>query len=201
VYKEHMLDDPKWKRRILEHQNRVVVMGNHDVTGTNADATLVTYEDTTDQTNTKEVVEYRIESLGLRSALDGAALAQEIAARILRRWKVPPIEIKVPVAFTKRGLQPGDMVKVSHPGLPNNLTGTLGLTDRVMEVVEAAPRFRTGQMELTLLESAWGARWARVGPASMADYPAATPTEKQYGYWGDASNMVNAGAEAGYVTF
>ncbi len=200
IQKEHMIGPPTLRLRILEHLNRIQITGDHDISNTIPEATLVLLEDTTDQTNTREVGEFKIQSLGLRTALQGTALAQEIAQRISRRWKVPPVEIECKVAFTKRGLNPGDIVYVSHPELPDFSTGTMGLVDHPFEVTDANPNWPDGVVDLVLLDSAFG-RFGRIGPASMNDYPSQTATEKQYASWGDASNMVNAGTEAGFVVF
>ena len=199
IQKEHMLDFPAWSRRIAEHVNRAVISGDRSL----AESTLVslaTVEDTTDQTNTTEVAEFALQSDLLRSGLRGASIASEIAQRVLRRFKAPPIEIEVPLLFTKRGLSVGDIVSLTHSGLPNTVTGALGLTDRLMEVIEVNVNYPRGVVEVTLIETAFG-RFAWLGPSSMADYPAASATEKLYAYWGDTANKVNAGAEDGYLIY
>lgn len=200
VYKEHMDSFPEWERRIDEHINRVQVWGDLQLNSGQPDTSLALEQSTSDQTATKETILYEIRSSGLRTALDGVSLAREVAFRTLGRYKVPPIQIRVPLIFTKRGLQTGDMVQVSHDALPNVKAGTIGLTDSIFEVVEVNPDYAQGLIEVRLIDTSFR-KYAYLGPTSMADYGAASATEKLYAYWGDASNQVGAGAVDGYWSF
>jgi hypothetical protein len=64
----------------------------------------------------------------------------------------------------------GDFVTVTHSKMPDVLTGALGVTNRVYEVVERSPDYRGGAMKYKLLDTGltgapaafqWGAGSAR----------------------------------------
>jgi hypothetical protein len=200
VYKQHMLTHPKWKRLITDHYNRVLVFGDYNLANKNHPQ-LSLQEDTADQTLTQEVGEIQVKSRGLRTALDGVASSRSVAARILKRWVVPPIEVSVEAIFTKVGLEVGDIVEVTHPALPDTTAATLGLVGRLMTVVRVQPSYQRGAIEITLNESSVGARFCWLGPSSMNDYGSATDEEKKYAYWGDVNNKVNSGTEDGYEIY
>jgi len=199
VYKEHMNTFPQWERRIEEHVNQVKVSIDFNLAKSRYAGPL-TFESTSDQSVTKQVKLYEIRSSGLRSALNGNEIAQEVAARVLNRYRIPPVLVTAPLIFTKRGLQLGDMVRVSHDALLNVRAGTMGLSDQIFEVVEVNPDYRRALIDVKLLDTTFR-RYAYIGPMTMADYGAATAAEKLYAYWGDTNNKVNAGAEDGYYTF
>lgn len=200
VYKEHMVSLPRLIRRIATHLNRVEVLGDTNPNAAASDIELAIVEDTADQTTSQETGLLVIKSRGLRTSREGVAVATEMAQRIIARWLVPPVELEVEVAFTKRTLAVGQIVKVTHPALPDVRAGTMGLTDGLFEITRVSVDYARGVVRLTLLDSGYG-RWAWLGPVSMADYGAASATEKLYAYFGDANNKVNSGTEDGYIKF
>lgn len=199
IAESNMEGFPVWRRQFKTHINRINIFGDKDLGGTE-DTLLALSEDTTDQTNTKEIGEYEITSRGLRSGLDGVALAKEVANRILRRWLVPPIEMTVVTEFTKRQFAMGDIVSISHPSLPDTVNNSVGLTDKLMEIVRVNPLFPEGKMSFELMETGFK-RFAWMGPASMPSFGSATDAQKRYAYFGDSNNKVNGGIEDGYFTY
>ncbi len=199
--KEHCLEFPTWHRNIREHLNKVIVYGDRDLgSGATAFTTLATQEDTSDQSTTKEKRTHEISSDGLRTALGGVSIAEEIAYRVRRRFFSPPIEVRATAGFTKRGIEVGDIVALSHPNLPDNVAGTLGLTNKIMEVTKISYDFEAGHVVLTLVDTAFK-KFAWLGGASMSDYGSATPDEKLYAYWGDTNNKVGGGTVDGYEIY
>jgi hypothetical protein len=199
IHEQHMLSFPTWVRKFSTHINKVEVFGDVDDAGRD-EVLLKLLEDTTDQTDTGETGSYTLISRGLRSALEGVDIAFEIASRILSRFKVPPIDMNLSVMFSKREIEVGDIVSVSHPSLPDTFTNTLGIVDRLLEVTKAQPDFRGGRMVLSVLETGF-VKYAWMGPPTMPDRPAATAADIVYAYMGDSNNKVNAGTEDGYITY
>ncbi len=199
VNKEHMAGIPLWERGIDTHLNQIYIYGDNNL-GDGSFDLLHSIDDTTDQTNTKEIKNYTVSSKGLRSGIEGAAIAQEIGYRIRRRWLVPPVEVNTPLLFSRRTLKVGDIVSLTHPGIPDTVAGTRGISARLMEVTRMNPDYQRGIMRARLLETGFK-KFAILGPASMNDYGSATPDEKQFAYWGDSSNKVGGGTIDGYEKF
>lgn len=200
--KEHMVGFPKWRRLFKDHFNRVVVFGDHNPVKSDFEE-LVTVEDTTDQTATNETGELKIESRGLRSnvrTFDGIELAREIAFRQLRRWLKGPIEVEVELLFTKRLIQIGDVVEVSHPALPDTVAGSRGLVRELYEVIRTTHNFEKGIVKLLLFNQGFQP-FAYIGPPTMTDFPSATPSEKDFCYMGDVNNKLDGGTVDGYLIY
>jgi hypothetical protein len=47
----------------------------------------------------------------------------------------------------------GDYVTVSHPLMPDLMTGALGVTNRVYEVIDREPDYANGRMKYSLLDT------------------------------------------------
>jgi hypothetical protein len=196
---QDMITSPKWKRLIDSHFNRVIVRGDVPVESGSAYADLALRENIPDQTNSKEVSIVEINSGGLRTALNGIALAQEIAARHLRRWQGPPIEVDVELALTKRDVEVGNVVSLTDPDLPDTTVGTRGLTDRLMEVIRAGVDYGQGAVDLTLFDHSFRRKWSWIAPDGTPDYGAASLTQKRYAFFGNASNLI--GGAPGYYLY
>src|SRR5262249_27065038 len=100
-----------------------------------------------------------IESKGLRSELGGQWFCQWAASRIFRRMAGREAGLRggAPVVgieafFLTLPVWVGDYVTVSHPLMPDLLTGAIGVTDRVYEVIERSPDYKGGRMMYRLLD-------------------------------------------------
>jgi len=57
-----------------------------------------------------------------------------------------------------------------------------------------------GQMRYTAIDTNFGGRYMRFGPATMAaSYDNATEADKSFGYWGDTDNRLGTIFELGYI--
>lgn len=103
--------------------------------------------------------QYAVESKGLRTSLGAQWFCQEIAARLFRRFAgTPALRGGAPIARVEAMLMTlpvwaGDCVNVTHPKMPNLLTGALGVTNRLYEVVDREPDFARGRMRYRLLDT------------------------------------------------
>jgi hypothetical protein len=101
-----------------------------------------------------------IESKGLRTVLGAQWWCEEVASRIFRRFAGTPAGLRggAPVYRIEAFLLTlpvwvGDYVAVTHPSMPDILTGALGVTNRLMEVIDREPDFARGRMKYRLLDT------------------------------------------------
>jgi hypothetical protein len=173
----------RWRRAHELHVNRVELGVDMDPE-TGAPAEVIVTESTSDQTATKETATFEEEDTGFRGALRGARLAEKAGAVVLRRFLIPPPQLEVWCPLTKRALQLGEVLAVTHDEIPNVKTGTRGLTAVRLELVEREEAFAAGEMRF-LLQDAGFVRPAFVGPAgAITGYDSATAAEKEYAYVG-----------------
>lgn len=101
-----------------------------------------------------------IESKGLRTELGAWWFCQEVATRIFHRFAGTPAglrggapTVRIEAFLLSLPVWVGDYVNVTHPLMPNLLTGELGVTDRLYEVIDREPDFTRGRMRYRLLDT------------------------------------------------
>jgi len=101
-----------------------------------------------------------IQSKGLRTVLGAQAWCEELANRLFRRFAGTPAALRggAPVLRIEAFLLTlpvwlGDYVYLSHPLMPDILTGAKGLTNRLFEVIDREPDFAAGRMRYRLLDT------------------------------------------------
>lgn len=101
-----------------------------------------------------------IESAGLRSNRGAEWFCEEVADRLFRRFAGTPAGLKggAPVArieafYLTLPVWVGDYVTLTHPKMPNLITGELGVTDRLYEVIDREPDYSSGRMKYRLLDT------------------------------------------------
>jgi hypothetical protein len=157
---------------------------------------MVVTEDTADQSATKEIAALEEEDTGLRAGLRGVRLAEDIGAVLFRRFLKPLPLLELWCHLTKRALEVGEDVSVTHDEIPNVKTGARGLTASRWEIVEREERFAKGQIRFVLQDGGYSR------PAFIADdaeppdddYDLATAADKEYAYIApDAGNFADGG--------
>ena len=128
-----------------------------------------------------------IESKGMKLERGGASLASITANRIFERYGgMNPVTgsprggaptVSVTSQFMSLTIEVGDFVYFSHPLLPNLETGTRGIHNRIMEVIDKQPNYTQGNMAYQLLDTGWVS-----SKALSLIAPQGTPE------WGEASN-------------
>lgn len=120
----------------------------------------------------------RIESKGQRTVYGAQWFCQETAARLFRRFAGTPTALRggAPVLRVEAFLLSlpvwvGDYVTVTHPQMPDILTGALGVADRLYEVIDREPDYQRGRMRYRLLDTGLtGAAAARQWAPAAADF-------------------------------
>lgn len=104
--------------------------------------------------------QHTIESKGLRTVFGAQWFCQEISRRIFDRFAGTPAALRggAPVVSVEAFLATlpvwvGDYVSVTHSKMPNLLTGALGVTDRLYEVIDREPDYARGRMRYKLLDT------------------------------------------------
>lgn len=93
-----------------------------------------------------------LEARGVRTALGGQALMDQLALGFLQRWGYTPPMLRIAVTFRRHLFEPLDTVRVSHPLIANPITGVRGLDREQFEVLEITPSWLTeGKLTLLLL--------------------------------------------------
>ncbi len=136
-----------------------------------------TYLEATSITTFGRGQQWNVQSKGLRSELGGVWFSEWIAARLFQRFAGTPEGLKggapvlqIEAFFATLPVWAGDYVTVTHALMPDVLTGALGVTDRVYEVIDRSPDYASGRMRFKLLDTGltgaapayqWGAGSAR----------------------------------------
>ncbi len=132
-----------------------------------------------------------IESKGMKLERGGASLAGITANRIFQRYGgMDPVTgsprggaatLSVTSQFMNLTIEAGDYVHFSHPLLPNLESGTQGIYNRTMEVVDKQPNYTQGNMAYRLLDTGWmGAKvLSRIAPQGTPGWSAASSTERE----------------------
>ncbi len=128
--------------------------------GANGYANELVYIDATSVSTYGRAGQHIIESKGLRTVLGAQWFCQEAATRLFARFAGTPAGLRggAPTARVEAFLLTlpvwvGDYVEVTHPLMPNLLTGELGVTQRLYEVIDREPDFARGRMQYKLLDT------------------------------------------------
>lgn len=176
-------------RAIDDHVNRVV-LGVDSAFGGGSPAQLVTLEETADQATTLEEAEIREESTGFLGSQSGARLAQGRASVALRRFVDGPYQIRVRAHATKRALEVGEDLLLTHSRMPNPASSTPGLSSQRVEIVERNEDLVSGRVELVLQDPNF-TRPAWIGASgAVPGYDSASANEREYAYIGPSGSPV-----------
>jgi len=86
----------------------------------------------------------------------------------------------VPHLWTTCVLEPGDIVSVTNRFVPDRQNGTLGITSKLMEVMDRDWNFEEGTVTLKLLDASYLSSFGStlITEDSQADFTASTADEK-----------------------
>jgi hypothetical protein len=166
--------------RDVESRVNRVVLGVDSALGGGQPAQLVTVENTSDQALTEEQAEVREETTGFAGNLSGRRLAEAAGAEFLRRFGDGPFQVKVKAPPTKRAIEAGEDLLLTHSRIPNPKSATPGVSLMRLEVVERNEDLASGRVELVVQDANW-VRPMVVGAAGAgpADYNAASAAERE----------------------
>jgi hypothetical protein len=107
-----------------------------------------------DSINTyRQLYVQQIEAKGLRVGYGGMLRASLLADRLFRRHAFGTPEYTVNAWLSTVPLELGDYVWLSHPLVPDLLTGEMGINSVISEVSGRRPDYARGTMQFTLLDT------------------------------------------------
>lgn len=142
-----------------------------------------------------------IEARGARAVYGSWIWARLLANALFLRYGSKAPMVKVKAFWNAVILEPGDFVYLTHPLVPNRAAGTMGITNRLFEVLEVEKDFQTGAVNLTLLDVNWlaAASMYQVAPDGTPVWTLATPAQKaQYMFVASASTGNYSDGAAGH---
>ncbi len=170
-----------WRRALDLHVNRVRLGVDFDL-GADRAVRIATEENTSDQTATKETVTMEDEETLLQSAFgQGTRIAEDLGAEILRRQRIPPLQISITSDLSLRRLEIGETPELTHSRIPDPKTGTRGMIKRRLEIVERTEEC-DGNRALLILQDAGFTRPIFISPdaGGSDDYSTASDADKEY---------------------
>jgi len=106
------------------------------------------------QTDYREEYPLKVDSKFINSSYGGDALAQKCIDTFAARFKRPPPKITCMTFDAVHLLDPGSIVILDHPNVPNYMTGKDG-GPISCQVINVEPDFPTGQVRVILLAIGW----------------------------------------------
>lgn len=99
-----------------------------------------------------------IQADGLRSGFQGFFTARMVARMIFGRYGLKNIKFDQNAAesiWSTCLIEPGDVVAVTHPNIPNRKTGVIGLTNALFEILDRKFDFTQGRMTFTMIDASF----------------------------------------------
>ncbi|MGH9431175.1 MAG: hypothetical protein ACRD3T_06505 [Terriglobia bacterium] len=136
-----------------------------------------------DSINTyRQLYVQQIEAKGLRVGYGGMLRASLLADRLFRRHAYGTPEYTVSAWLSTVPLELGDYVWLTHPLVPDLLSGEMGVNSVICEVSGRRPNYARGQMQFTLVDTRFMnlTRPYQIAPAAdnVPPWTGATPTQK-----------------------
>lgn len=141
-----------------------------------------------------------IESDGARSGLQGFFLAALVSRLIFLRYGLKNLYYdQVPLLWNCVQLEPGDLVTVTQPTVPDRENGVIGIIDRVMEVLDRSYNFREGIVTVKVLDATYLSSFGTylIAPDGTPAFASASTDEKaKYMFMANNSDEYSTGAAA-----
>lgn len=97
-----------------------------------------------------------IEAAGMRSGLQGIFLAKRISSMIFRRYgSKNPMFTEIDLLWSACLLEPGDIVDLSSPHIPDRVAGIMGISGKLFEVFDRTWDFNDGLVKVRLLDAGY----------------------------------------------
>lgn len=121
-----------------------------------------------------------IESQGMRSGFQGYLWSAVVSRLIFLRYGKKNLFFDpLPAFWTASVLEPGDIIAVTEPFVPDRTAGSLGITGKTFEVLDRNWKFMNAVVELKLLALDISAfKQYLIAPNGEADYTAAGSTDQ-----------------------
>ena len=145
---------------------------------------------------------HTIESQGLRSSFQGYLISTFVSFLIFLRYGLKNLFFDpVPCLWSHCVLEPGDLIALTEPYVPDRVAGVLGITLQTFEVMDRTWKFMDGIVEVKLLAIDLSKfKQFLITPNGEANYAADSPTNQaKYMYLSDAAGKYSTGAAGNTV--
>jgi hypothetical protein len=127
--------------------------------------------------------ELTIPADGLRSGLQGYFTARLSSRMIFLRYGLKGLKFEDDTAdaiWQTCRVEPGDIVAVTHPNVPNREAGTVGVTNRLFEVLDRKFNFTEGLMTFVMIDANFLTTFGtyKITPNGKADFTLASAPDK-----------------------
>lgn len=124
-----------------------------------------------------------IQADGIRSAFQGFFIAKLVSRLIFLRYGLKNLLIDAKAAdsfWNSVLLEPGDIVSVSSPQIPDRAAGVMGITNEFFEIISKVIHFKTGTVTYSLLDAKYLSTFGffKITPPGEAAYMAASAGDK-----------------------
>jgi hypothetical protein len=140
-----------------------------------------------------------IESQGMKSGFQGYFQSALDGRLISLRYGFKNLVFDpLPLTWNACVVEPGDIIAVTNPFVPDRVAGVLGISNMFFEVLDRNWRFKEGVVEVKLLAIDFSLfKQYKIAPNAEADYAAAsTPDKAQYMFQCSAAGKYSTGANA-----
>jgi hypothetical protein len=122
-----------------------------------------------------------IQADGIRSGFQGFFTARMVSRMIFGRYGLKNLKFdqSAPDSIWQTCLlEPGDIVAVTHPQIPDRVAGVVGITGKLFEIMNRSFLFSTGRMNLTMIDASYLSVFGlfKIAPNGTADYTAGSNT-------------------------
>ncbi len=143
----------------------------------------VTFQQVTSLSQYKQQFKVQVEANGLQVLYGGNLRAFLLADRIFKRYAFATPKYNVHSFLSTLPVELGDFVWLNHPLVPDFLSGGIGLTSVVCEVIGRQPNYADGGMEFELVDTRFMNLTTayQVAPLSAAvpNYSSASTAQRQ----------------------
>jgi hypothetical protein len=159
-------------RSVLDNfYNAVIYKFNEDAVEDKFTSGRVVISENSFNRITSGVKPFLVESKGIRKTTDNLVVIENNTQRILDRYQFGAESLKgVKVPFSVGwGLEVGDTCVIKDLQLLDSKTGERGLAARVMEVTNRSFNFKTGEITIDIVDTAYGVdgRYGVISPSSQ----------------------------------
>ena len=181
---------PVWQGQIMDRYFFNEVEMEYDFSWSTGNfLTRTLYEETTSQAKYQQVKTMKMQSRGLRVGTISQNKVDNIALRVFKRFANPSPRLSARSFFSKRIIEPGDIVTLNSSKIPDLTRGVLSVIDKMVEVVKADFDYKRGMNIFSLIDTefSYGRKYAAISPSAKApiNFPtwdAATPSQRLYAF-------------------
>jgi hypothetical protein len=120
---------------------------------------------------------------GMRSALQAFFTAKLVSRMYFYRYGLKNLTFNQNAAdaiLQAMLLEPGDLVSVTHPAIPDRIAGTIGITAKLFEVLDKTFKLSEGKVTLTMIDASYLSTFGtyKIAPTGKGAYAAVSAPDK-----------------------